>query len=105
MATKGCSHEDQIRDAPPRAEGCEECLAQGGRWVELRRCLVCGHVGCCDSSPHRHARAHFEATHHPVIQTFEPGEAWRWCYVDEVYLPDGRELSHEDLRRHHPQQP
>ncbi len=105
MATTGCSHQDQVRDAPPRAEGCEECLARGSHWVELRRCLVCGHIGCCDSSPHRHARAHFEATHHPVIQAFEPGEAWRWCYVDETYLPDGPPLSYEDLRGRHPQQP
>ena len=62
--------------------GCEECLASGGRWVHLRLCLSCGHVGCCDSSPGKHATAHFNATGHPVIQSFQPGEDWRWCYVD-----------------------
>ncbi len=82
-----CSHLDQVRDVRPSAEGCAECLASGDTWVQLRECLVCGHVGCCDSSPNRHARRHFERTGHPVIETYEPGERWRWCYVDEAYLP------------------
>ncbi|HEX2217834.1 MAG TPA: UBP-type zinc finger domain-containing protein [Gemmatimonadales bacterium] len=69
-----------------RATGCEECLAAGGRWVHLRLCLTCGHVGCCDSSPGKHATGHFHATGHPVIQSFEPGEAWGWCYVDSAML-------------------
>ncbi|MBN9610709.1 MAG: UBP-type zinc finger domain-containing protein [Actinobacteria bacterium] len=63
--------------------GCEECLATGSRWVRLRMCLTCGHIGCCDSSPGRHATAHYRATGHPVMRSFEPGETWRWCYVDE----------------------
>jgi hypothetical protein len=63
---------------------CEDCVAVGGRWVHLRRCLTCEHVGCCDSSPARHATAHFHATSHPVITSAEPGEHWRWCYVDEA---------------------
>lgn len=72
--------------APPRptsADGCEECLRDGTTWVHLRLCMRCGHVGCCDSSPQRHASAHFGETEHPVIRSLEPGEAWRWCFVDE----------------------
>jgi hypothetical protein len=67
----------------PSGDGCVECLASGGRWVHLRRCLACGHVGCCDSSPGRHARAHAAGTDHAVVQSFEPGEEWIWCFVDE----------------------
>jgi uncharacterized UBP type Zn finger protein len=81
-----CSHLDQIHDVEPKSDGCEECLASGGRWVHLRMCLVCGHVGCCDSSPGKHATQHFHATHHPVMRSAEPGETWGWCYVDEVQL-------------------
>ncbi|TDC00201.1 hypothetical protein E1267_35320 [Nonomuraea longispora] len=81
MAT--CEHLSQAGDpAATTPEGCEECLAGGGRWVHLRRCLECGHVGCCDSSPAKHATAHFHATGHPVMQSYEPGEQWRWCFVD-----------------------
>jgi monovalent cation/hydrogen antiporter len=69
---------------PRTSQGCEECLATGGAWVHLRLCLTCGHVGCCDSSPGRHASKHFHQTTHPVIRSFQPGEQWRWCYVDEV---------------------
>jgi uncharacterized UBP type Zn finger protein len=71
-------------DAPSRTDGCEECLQMGAEWVHLRRCLRCGHVGCCDSSKNRHATKHFRATKHPVIQSFQPGEDWKWCYVHEV---------------------
>jgi uncharacterized UBP type Zn finger protein len=70
----------------PSGKGCAECLASGSRWVHLRLCLACGHVGCCDSSPHRHATGHFHATGHPVIKSFEPGEDWAWCYPDERTL-------------------
>lgn len=79
-----CEHlETAPRDARPRTpEGCEECLRDGTKWVHLRLCLTCGHVGCCDSSPQRHATAHFHETTHPVIRSFEAGEAWRWCYAD-----------------------
>ncbi|MFB9681810.1 ubiquitin carboxyl-terminal hydrolase 14 [Streptosporangium vulgare] len=80
-----CEHILQAQDPPPRTpEGCEECLAEGGRWVHLRRCLSCGHIGCCDSSPGKHATAHFHQTSDPVVASFEPGEDWRWCYVDNV---------------------
>jgi uncharacterized UBP type Zn finger protein len=81
-----CAHLDQIRNVQPSAEGCEECLHSGSRWVHLRLCLSCGHVGCCDSSPNKHARRHFGETSHPIVRSFETGENWRWCYVDEAYL-------------------
>ena len=69
---------------PNTPEGCEECLADGGTWVHLRLCLGCGHVGCCDSSQMKHASKHFAETEHPVMRSFEPGENWRWCFVDET---------------------
>lgn len=82
-----CKHLGQInKAAPPSAEGCEDCLKTGDAWVHLRLCLTCGHVGCCDSSPNRHATKHFRATSHPVIKSFEPGEEWGWCYVDELFF-------------------
>jgi CPA1 family monovalent cation:H+ antiporter len=67
---------------PSLASACEDCLVEGTTWVHLRRCLTCGHVDCCDSSPRRHARAHYGSTGHPVVMSAEPGEAWRWCWVD-----------------------
>ena len=82
-----CQHTDQIRDVSPNAQGCEECLATGGHWVNLRLCLQCGHVGCCDSSPGKRARRHFEATDHPIVQEFGGREKNRWCYVDNVQVP------------------
>jgi uncharacterized UBP type Zn finger protein len=81
-----CSHRDQIRDVAPRTNGCEECLKIGSRWVHLRVCRTCGHVGCCDSSPNRHATAHFRGTGHPIARSIEPGESWSWCYVDEAVV-------------------
>jgi hypothetical protein len=83
-----CSHlstYDRKRASPvrPSGNGCEECLATGAGWVHLRLCMTCGHVGCCDSSPNRHATGHHHATKHPVIKSFEPGEDWAWCFVDE----------------------
>ncbi len=82
-----CSHLDQIETTPkPSAEGCEECLKSGGRWVHLRMCLECGHVGCCDSSPGKHATQHFRSAGHPLVQSHEPGEDWIWCYVDEKIM-------------------
>ena len=79
-------HLDMIRAVTPSARGCEDCLKTGDRWVHLRLCLTCGHVGCCDSSRNRHARAHFHALKHPLVQSLEPGEDWRWCFIDEAYL-------------------
>jgi uncharacterized UBP type Zn finger protein len=85
--TSRCSHMDQIRDVSPNTpQGCEECLESGDSWVHLRLCLTCGHVGCCDSSPNRHARKHYEAESHPIVRSFEPGEHWRWCFEDEVMV-------------------
>lgn len=79
-------HVAWIRDVAPRTpQGCEECLRMGTPWVHLRLCLTCGHVGCCDSSPMRHARAHAGVLGHPIVQSMEPGERWRWCYVDESF--------------------
>lgn len=80
-----CGHLDTIDlDAVPSADGCEDCLRAGGRWVYLRMCEQCGHVGCCDSSPNRHASAHFRTDGHPVVRSFEPGEEWFYCYADEL---------------------
>jgi uncharacterized UBP type Zn finger protein len=70
----------------PQLEGCEECLEIGGSWVHLRMCLTCGKVGCCDSSPNRHASAHFKEDGHPLVRSAEPGEDWVWCYVDQLPL-------------------
>ena len=79
-----CTHLNQIKDVIPTAKGCEECLKTGDWWVHLRICRICGHVGCCDESPNKHATKHFHATGHPIIQSIEPGENWLWCYVDKV---------------------
>jgi uncharacterized UBP type Zn finger protein len=72
-------------DVAPRSAGCEECLRIGSPWVHLRMCLTCGQVGCCDSSPNRHARSHAGLAGHPIVRSLEPGEHWRWCYVDEAF--------------------
>ena len=81
-----CTHLDQIRTVNPNSNGCEECLRLGWSWVQLRMCLVCGHVGCCDSSRGRHATEHFRKTNHPVMKSHEPGQSWRWCYIDSAYI-------------------
>jgi uncharacterized UBP type Zn finger protein len=89
MAT--CTHLDQITvlELPEQVDGCEDCLKIGSVWLHLRICLVCGHVGCCDNSPNRHATAHFHETGHPLIRSLEPGEDWSWCYVDELAMVIG----------------
>jgi phosphoenolpyruvate-protein phosphotransferase len=80
-----CEHAAKVKPVPPRTPtGCEECLTAGTSWVHLRLCLTCGHVGCCDSSPGRHATRHAHATSHPVIASYEPGERWAWCYTHQV---------------------
>jgi hypothetical protein len=79
-----CQHESTIRVVTPGTKGCAECLAIGQEWVHLRLCRECGHVGCCDSSPGRHATAHFHATGHPIIEGYDPPEGWGWCFVDEI---------------------
>ena len=85
-ALEPCDHLREAADTRPRTEGvCEECVANGEHaWVHLRTCLACGKVGCCDSSPRRHASAHSREVQHPVVRSAEPGEDWRWCYVDEL---------------------
>lgn len=82
----GCSHLDEALNVEPRTSGCEECLAAGMRWVHLRLCLTCGHVGCCDASEGRHAFHHFEETGHPIVRSHEPGETWGWCWIDEIQV-------------------
>lgn len=85
--SRQCRHLDQVRDVDPRTpQGCEECLQTGDSWVHLRLCLSCGHVGCCDNSKNKHGTRHFRATGHPVMRSFEPGEDWGWCFVDELFL-------------------
>jgi len=80
-----CNHLVGLHPPEPRTpEGCEECLASGSDWVHLRLCLACGHVGCCDESPNKHATKHFHQTKHPVIRSFEPEDDWGYCYVDDV---------------------
>ena len=85
-AVATCTHLDQIEvlEPPDEIEGCEECLKIGATWVHLRMCMTCGKIGCCDSSPNRHATAHFHATAHPIVASAEPGENWAWCFVDEL---------------------
>ena len=81
-----CTHLGRIEvtELPQSVEGCEDCLRTGGVWLHLRICLTCGHVGCCDDSPNRHATAHYRTSGHPLIRSLEPAEEWSWCYEDEV---------------------
>lgn len=80
-------HLSMIESVTPQTpQGCAECLRDGTEWLHLRLCLTCGHVGCCDSSPMRHASHHAAGFEHPIVQSFEPGEDWRWCYVDDTYV-------------------
>jgi uncharacterized UBP type Zn finger protein len=85
-----CHHFEDLKPVPSAhasyAKGCEECVKMGSGWVHLRECLVCGHVGCCDSSPNTHATKHFHATQHPVMRSVEPGDAWGWCFIDEAMV-------------------
>ncbi len=85
-AAAGCSHTDATGEVRTDAQGCEECQKSGDSWVHLRICMTCGHVGCCDSSPNKDATKHFQATGHPIVKSFEPGETWAWCFVDEIVL-------------------
>lgn len=86
-----CKHEGDIREVRPSSpDACESCVALGDDWVHLRICMICGQIGCCDSSKNKHAHAHFHETGHAVIQSYEKGESWRYCYADDVVLPSGR---------------
>lgn len=97
MSDTVCAHLNTITDVTPTGDGCQECLETGGWWVHLRLCMACGHVGCCDDSPNRHARAHAHATNHPVIRSYEPDETWFWCYPDELAF----ELANGPAPAHH----
>jgi uncharacterized UBP type Zn finger protein len=93
--TARCQHLDHVHAVQPRTpDGCEECLKMGSDWVHLRLCLECGHVGCCDDSPNTHATRHFHATQHPVMRSFERGEDWGWCFVDELLMEPAPRAAH-----------
>ncbi len=94
------AHLDQIQVVTPSGIGCKECLESGDSWVHLRVCMVCGHVGCCDSSKNKHATKHYHSTRHAIMKSFEPGEEWGWCYVDEAML-DGSRWPVDGPRSHH----
>jgi thioredoxin reductase (NADPH) len=100
-----CNHLDAAAHrsggVKPSSPGCQECLASGGRWVHLRLCLTCGHVGCCDNSPSQHATKHYHGTRHPVIRSFEPGEEWGYCYPDGAFLERVPSFAGEDAPRHY----
>jgi uncharacterized UBP type Zn finger protein len=83
-----CKHFDAAAFIQPTATACKECVELGSEWVHLRQCLVCGHVGCCDSSPNRHASNHVRVSDHPVVRSLEPGEYWGYCYVDDLFLEE-----------------
>ncbi len=85
---KTCSHINQIHEVTPSGDGCVECLKMGDTWVHLRLCETCGHVGCCDDSKNKHATQHAHETGHPIIKSFEPGEDWGYCYVDDAYFEE-----------------
>lgn len=82
--SRTCTHTDMIHDVTPSAKGCEECVKTGSWWVHLRMCRTCGHAGCCDSSPNKHATRHYHDTRHPIVKSMEPGEDWSWCYADDT---------------------
>ncbi len=83
-----CEHVKQIQPVTPNTKGCEECLQMGDKWVHLRICLTCGHVGCCDSSKNKHASKHAHATGHPMVKSLEPGETWGYCFVDDIFYEE-----------------
>jgi uncharacterized UBP type Zn finger protein len=90
---KKCTHTATIREVTPNSpDSCPQCVAMGDTWVNLRVCLACGQVGCCDSSKNKHATGHWKSSAHPIIQSYMPGQAWRWCFPDELALPDGPPL-------------
>jgi uncharacterized UBP type Zn finger protein len=82
-----CSHLEQIQVVKPNSDVCEQCIVLGATWVNLRLCMTCGQVGCCDDSKNKHASKHHHASGHPIIMSFQPNEEWMWCYVDEMLFP------------------
>ncbi len=89
-----CEHLHEAHDLTAKQRVCEECVKTGDSWVHLRLCLICGHVGCCDSSKNKHATKHFHTTTHPIVRSIEPGENWGWCYVDEIAYDLSRGVGH-----------
>ena len=83
---ESCGHFSEIHDVKPSADGCEDCQKIGGKWVHLRMCMSCGHVGCCDNSPNRHATKHYNLEKHPIVKSVEPGEDWGFCYPDDQFF-------------------
>jgi hypothetical protein len=79
-----CKHVGEILETQPTGPGCVECMEHDGWWVHLRRCATCGHIGCCDSSPNKHARKHAHREKHHIIQSYEPGEDWLYCFADDL---------------------
>jgi uncharacterized UBP type Zn finger protein len=88
MAGGACTHLDsvEITELPDDVPGCAKCLAAGDPWCHLRICLTCGEVGCCDSSPNKHASRHAAEDGHPLMRSIQPGEDWSWCFVDELAM-------------------
>ena len=93
--------EERREPVKPSGQGCKECLESGGEWAHLRLCMTCGHVGCCDSSPNKHATKHFHRSKHPVIKSYEPGENWAYCYVDDLVADGIAFLPGESAARHY----
>ncbi len=88
-----CEHMDLIQEVTPSSpDSCNACVEMGDTWVHLRICLICGHVGCCDNSKNKHATGHYRSSGHPLLQSYQPGEAWRYCFLDERTLPDGQAI-------------
>jgi thioredoxin reductase (NADPH) len=101
-----CEHLEKLeaearKPVAPSGHGCQECLEGGGDWVHLRLCMACGHVGCCDDSPSKHATKHAHKTHHPVIRSYEPGEEWAYCYSDDQMIDGVTALPGEAAPRHY----
>jgi uncharacterized UBP type Zn finger protein len=101
-----CPHLEKLADpsrkpVPPSGHGCKECLAAGEEWVHLRLCMSCGHVGCCDDSPNKHATKHFQKSQHAIIRSYEPGEDWVYCYPDELTVDSLPALPGEAAARHY----
>ena len=89
-----CEHVENAKDLQPAERVCEDCIKTGDRWVHLRICLTCGHVGCCDSSKNKHATKHFHSSRHAMMRSIEPGESWGWCYVDAIEYDLSRGVKH-----------
>jgi uncharacterized UBP type Zn finger protein len=100
-----CEHlekaETRKTGVKPSDPGCAECLRSGGEWVHLRLCLTCGHVGCCDNSPNKHATKHYHQTKHPVIRSYEPGEDWGYCYPDDAFVEELPPKTGEAAKKHY----